>query len=65
MADVLMFTPFAPARLGAALLIRLDRLGIQLANEVGLGVKVRVVAIQPVFTPVGLEVNVVQDTPET
>jgi hypothetical protein len=87
MADVLMFTPFAPARLGrfgggcalehwhaglfiaahhqAALLIRLDRLGVQLAHPVGLGVNVLVVALQPVRTLVGLEVNVVQDTPDT
>jgi hypothetical protein len=49
----------------AAWLIRLDRLGVQLANQVGLGVQVLVVAIQPVRTLGGLEVNVVQDTPET
>jgi hypothetical protein len=87
MADVLMFTPFAPARLGrfgggfalehlhaglfvaanhqAALLRGLDRLGVKLANHVGLGIKILVVAIQPVLTFVGLEVKIVQDTPDT
>jgi hypothetical protein len=87
MADVLMFTPFAPARLGrcgggcvlehlqaslfvaanpqAAVLRRRDRLGVKLANQAGLGVKVLVVALQPVRTLVGREVNVVQDTPDT
>src|SRR6185295_2736757 len=87
MADVLMVTPFAPARLGrfgggfalehwhaglfvaahhqAAVLLRLDRLGVKLANHGGLGINVLVVAMQPVLTLVGLEVKIVQDTPET
>src|SRR5712691_2495550 len=87
MADVLMFTPFAPARLcrfggrfalehlhaglfiaanhQAALLIGLDRLGVKLANSLGFGIKVLIVAIQPVLTLVRLEINVLKDTPDT
>jgi hypothetical protein len=87
MADVLMFTPFAPARLGrcgggfalehvpaglfvaanhpAALLIRLDRLGVKLANPGGLGINILVMALPPVRTLVGREVTIVQETPET
>jgi len=48
---------FVAAHHQAALLIGLDRLGIQLANSVGFGIKVLIVAMQPVRTLVGLEIN--------
>ena len=42
-----------------------ERLGIQLADDVGFGIKVLIVAVEPVRTLVGLEIDVVQDTPDT
>ena len=48
-----------------ALLVGLERLGVQLADSVGFGIKLFIMAIQPVCTLVGLEINVLQDTPDT
>ena len=49
----------------ATLVIGLKRLGVQVADVAGLGIKVLIVAIEPVLTLVRLEIDVVQDTPDT
>ena len=41
------------------------RFGIQLADGVGFGIKVLIVAVEPVRTLVGLEIDVLKDTPDT
>src|SRR5262249_36994333 len=48
----------------AALLVGRKRFDVQLTNGGGLGLKVLIVAVQPVFTLVRLEIDIVQDTPE-
>ena len=85
-ADVLMFTSFATARLGrfgggfalehlhasffvaadhqTVLLVGRKRFGIQLADIVGFDIKVLIVAVEPVRTLVGFEINVLKDTPD-
>src|SRR5947199_3274329 len=45
-----------------ALLVELKRLGVELADGVGFGIKVLVVTVEPVLTCVGLEIDVLQDT---
>jgi hypothetical protein len=47
------------------LVIGLKRLGVQVADVVGLGIKVLIVAIEPVLTLVRLEIDLVQDAPDT
>ena len=42
-----------------------ERLGIQLAEDMGFGLTVRIVAVEPGRTLVGRESDVVQDTPDT
>ena len=49
----------------APLLIGLQRLGVQIADVVGLGLKVFIVAIEPILTLVRLEIDVLQDPPDT
>ena len=46
------------------LLVGLERRGVQLADHVGLGVKLLIVALQPVCTLVGLEIHVLKETPD-
>src|SRR5713101_1624217 len=48
----------------AALLIGLKCLDVKLANGLGLGIKVLIVAVEPVFTLVRLEINILKDTPD-
>jgi hypothetical protein len=49
----------------ATLGVGVERFGIQLADSVGFGIKIRIVAVEPIRTLVGLEIDVVQDTPDT
>ena len=46
------------------LLVGGKRVGIQLTDSVGFDLKVLIVAVEPVRTLVGFEINVVQDTPD-
>ena len=54
---------FLTAAHQSPLLVRLTGLGVQLADGVGFGLKVFIVAVQPGLTLVGLEIDVVQDAP--
>jgi hypothetical protein len=56
---------FIAANQQPALLVGVKRFGVKLANGLGLGIKVLIVAVQPVLTLVGLEINVLKDTPDT
>src|SRR5882724_158813 len=47
-----------------ALLVGLERRGVQLADRLGLGIKWLIMAMQPVRTLVGLEIHVLKDTPD-
>ena len=38
--------------------------GVQLANGVGFGIKVLIVAVEPILALMGLEIDLVQDTPD-
>ena len=55
---------FIAAHHQTTVLVGLKRLGVQLANGVGFGIKVLIVALQPVRTLMGLQIEVLQDTPE-
>jgi hypothetical protein len=44
-----------------ALLMVCECLGLQLANRLGFGIKILIVAVEPVCTLVGLESNILQD----
>ena len=47
------------------LLVETERLDIELTNVVRFGFEVGIVAIEPVHTPMRLEVGLLQDTPQT
>ena len=55
---------FIAANHQAAVLVGLKCLSVKLANGVGFGIKVLIVAIQPVLTLMGLQIDVLQDTPD-
>jgi hypothetical protein len=46
-------------------LVGVERRGIQLADAVGFGIKVLIVAVEPVRTRVRLAINVRKNTPDT
>ena len=45
-------------------LVGVERLSVQLADGVGFGIKVLIVAVEPVLALVRFEINVVEDTPD-
>src|SRR5262249_15535269 len=45
-------------------LVKAQRLEIELTDILGLGLKVGIVAVEPVHAPMGLEVGLLQDAPE-
>ncbi len=47
------------------MLVETERMHIELTDIVCFGVKVGIMAIQPVHTPMGLEVGLLQDPPHT
>ncbi len=47
-----------------ALLVGFKRFGVKLTNVLGLGIKVLIVAIQPVLTLVRLEIDLLQNSPD-
>jgi len=55
---------FLAADQQTALLGGRQRLGAQLADGVSFGLKVLVVAIEPILTFVGLKIDILQDAPD-
>jgi len=56
---------FVGADHDAPLLVETERLDIELTDVVRFGLEVGIVAIEPVHTPMRLEVGLLQDTPQT
>src|SRR4029453_838100 len=48
----------------AALLVEAQRMAIKLTDRICLGLKVGIVAVEPVHAPMRLEVGLLQDTPD-
>src|SRR5919205_2150901 len=48
----------------APLLVKAQRMGIELTDVMRLGLEVGIVAIEPVHAPMRLEVGLLQDTPD-
>src|SRR4029453_10366653 len=48
----------------AGFLVEAERLEIELTDRLRLGLKVRIVAIEPVYAPVRLEVGLLQNAPD-
>ena len=46
------------------MLVGLQSLGVQLANDLRFGIKVLIMAVEPIFALVRFEVDVLQDTPD-
>ena len=55
---------FIAAEHQPALLVGRQSLGVQLANGLRFGIKVLIMAVEPIFALVRFEVDVVQDTPD-
>src|SRR6266566_1438136 len=55
---------FVAAHYQTTVLVGLKRLDVKLAHSVGFGIKVLIVALQPVCTLMGLQIDVLQDTPD-